>query len=412
MNKKVIIGISVLIGVLVLIVLSYFLYIEIVGKSSYLKIKLNGKEEITLNYKEEYKDKGAKAFYKKKDITSNIKTKNNVNLEKLGVYNYTYSIKYKKQHKTLKRVIKIIDTEAPVLKLNDKEIITLYQGSDYEEKGAIASDNYDGDLTDKIEISGEVDKNKLGEYTINYSVIDSSNNKTSIIRKVNVIEKPKPIQKIAVLNYHFFYETDYENEILCGKQSICLKMDRFRQQLKWLNDNNYKTLTMKEFVDWMYGNISVPEKSVLITIDDGAFGTGKHNGNYLIPALEEYKIHATLFLITGWWDISNYSSPYLEVESHTHLLHESGGCNATCIGYEGLVNDLNQSIAVTKSKEAFCFPFYSYSDEAIRAVRDVGFKVAFIGGNRKASRNDNKYKIPRYPIYDSTTLDKFISMVR
>ena len=412
MKKKVIIGISVLIGVLVLIVLSYFLYIEVVGKSSYLKIKLNGKEEITLNYKEEYKDKGAKAFYKKKNITSSIKTKNNINFEKLGTYNYTYSIKYKKQHKILKRVIKIIDTEAPVLKLNDKEIITLYQGSDYEEKGAIASDNYDGDLTDKIEISGEVDKNKLGEYTINYSVIDSSNNKTSIIRKVNVIEKPKPTQKIAVLNYHFFYETDYENETLCGRQSICLKMDKFRQQLKWLNDNNYKTLTMKEFVDWMYGNISVPEKSVLITIDDGAFGTGRHNGNYLIPALEEYKIHATLFLITGWWDISNYSSPYLEVESHTHLLHVSGGCNATCIGYDGLVNDLNQSIAVTKSKEAFCFPFYSYSDEAIRAVKDVGFKVAFIGGNRKASRNDNKYKIPRYPIYDSTTLDKFISMVR
>ena len=37
--------------------------------------------------------------------------------------------------------------------------------------------------------------------------------------------------------------------------------------------------------------ISIPEKSVLITIDDGAKGTGKHNGHKLIPLLEEYKMY-------------------------------------------------------------------------------------------------------------------------
>ena len=193
-------------------------------------------------------------------------------------------------------------------------------------------------------------------------------------------------------------------------------MDRFREQLKWLNENNYKTLTMSEFVSWMYGQLDIPEKSVLITVDDGAYGTGKHNGNHLIPTLEEYKIHATLFLITGWWDISNYQSPYLEVESHTHDLHLGGDCNygskVNCVGYDNLVADLKQSIAVTKSTKAFCFPFYESSSESIQAVKDVGFKVAFVGGNRKASRNDNKYKIPRYPIQDNTTLQQFISYVR
>ena len=188
-------------------------------------------------------------------------------------------------------------------------------------------------------------------------------------------------------------------------------MDTFRKHLKYLNDNGYKTLTMKEFVDWMYGKIEIPKKSVLITIDDGAYGTGNHNGNHLIPALEEYKVHATLFLITGWWDIANYQSPYLEVESHTHDLHTSGGCNATCIGYNGLMEDLKKSISVTKSTQAFCFPFYDYSNEAIRAVKEAGFKVAFTKGNRKASRKDDKYKIPRYIIYDSTSMDSFIKMV-
>lgn len=412
-NRKKIIIISIISFILLLslIVGGYFLYININGESKYLNIKLNGKKEIKINFGEEYKDEGAKASYKNKDITKDIKVKNNLDLKKIGSYTYTYEIKYKNQKKKIERNVKVVDEVSPELKLNGDSEVVVYIGNNYEEKGSTAIDNYDGDLTEKIETTGSVDNNKIGEYTITYKVVDSSKNETVVERKIKVMEKPKVEQKIAVLNYHFFYETDEENENLCGKQSICLKMDRFRQQLKWLNDNGYKTLTMKEFVSWMYGEIDVPEKSVLITIDDGAYGTGAHNGNHLIPALEEYKIHATLFLITGWWDISNYQSPYLEVESHTNDLHTSGGCNATCVGYDRLVADLNKSIEITKSKEAFCFPFYDSSSEAIRAVRDVGFKVAFVGGNRKASRKDDKYRIPRYPIHDSTTLQQFKNMV-
>ena len=411
-KKKIIIILSIILFLIIASVSAYFIYININGEAKYLKIKLNGKKEITINYKDEYKDKGAKATYKNKDITKNIKTKTDINLEKIGTYSYTYTIKYKKQTKSIKRIINIIDKENPVLELNGKEEITLYKGNEYKEEGAKATDNYDGDITENIEISGEVDKDKIGEYTITYKVVDSSNNESSIERKVKVIEKPKGEQKVAVLNYHFFYEDWSEG---CH-ESICEKMSRFREQLKWLNDNGYKTLTMQEFVDWMYGNISIPEKSVLITIDDGAYGTGAHNGNHLIPALEEYKVHATLFLITGWWDISNYQSPYLEVQSHTHDLHIEENCGyrskVNCVGYDRLLADLKQSIEVTKSNTSFCFPFYEATNESIQAVKDAGFKVAFVGGNRKASRSDNKYRIPRFPIQDGTSLSKFIEMVK
>jgi len=413
-KKRIIIIISIVVFLIIVLVSTYFIYININGESKYLKIKLNGKKEITINYKDEYKDKGATASYKNKDLTKKIKIKNNLNLEKIGAYSYTYTIKYKKLTKSIERKVIIVDKEAPVLELNGKEEITIYKGNDYKEEGAKASDNYDKDLTEKIEITGEVDKDKIGEYVITYKVSDSSKNESSIERKVKVVERPvvKTEQKVAVLNYHFFYENWSEG---CH-ESICENMDRFREQLKWLNDNGYKTLTMKEFVDWMYGNISVPEKSVLITIDDGAYGTGKHNGNHLIPTLEEYKVHATLFLITGWWDISNYQSEYLEVESHTHDLHIRENCGHTskvnCVGYDRLLDDLKQSIEITKSTTAFCFPFYESTNESIQAVKDAGFKVAFVGGNRKASRSSDKYRIPRYPIQDSTTLEKFISYVQ
>ena len=73
-------------------------------------------------------------------------------------------------------------------------------------------------------------------------------------------------------------------------EGICLDVSKFREHLKYLKDSGYKTLTMYEFMRWMYGEIELPAKSVLITVDDGAMGTGKHNGNKLIPILEEYNM--------------------------------------------------------------------------------------------------------------------------
>lgn len=228
------------------------------------------------------------------------------------------------------------------------------------------------------------------------------------VKKVNSSNQQGP--RIPVLNYHFFYDAATEQ---CN-ENICLDVGAFRQQLNYLRDNNYKTLTIEEYRAWLYNEIELPEKSVLITIDDGAMGTGKHNGNKLIPILEEYNMHATLFLITGWWDINNYRSKNLDIESHTFDMHNTGPCGRAqmiCANYDELVNDLQKSISIIGSKKAFCFPFYTFDEEAIHAVRDVGFQMAFVGGNRKSSRSDNKYKIPRYPIHKTTTMESFIKMV-
>ena len=223
--------------------------------------------------------------------------------------------------------------------------------------------------------------------------------------------KQKKEVSVPVLNYHFFYDPTLGEE--CN-EGICLTTQKFREHLDYLKNNNFKTLTMDEFTKWIYGEIDIPEKSVLITIDDGAKGTGKHNGHKLIPLLEEYKMHATLFLIAGWWDIENYRSPYLEIQSHTYDMHQYGDCKKgqlVCANYEEAKTDLQKSLDIIKDNTSFCYPFYSYDDEAIQAIKDLGFKVAFAGGNKNATRKSNKYIIPRYPIHSDITLARFKQIV-
>ena len=215
-----------------------------------------------------------------------------------------------------------------------------------------------------MSVNKPVTKESKTDFVNRYQI--KKDTKTEEILKMaegeEVATTTNPNQAIAVLNYHFFYNK--EGGEVCN-ESICLDTAKFREHLNYLKENHYKTLTMNEFKRWMYGEIELPTKSVLITVDDGAMGTGKHNGNKLIPLLEEYKMHATLFLIAGWWDIENYRSPNLDIQSHTYDMHMYGDCGngqINCATYEQAKTDLEKSLAIIQNDDSFCFPFYIISN--------------------------------------------------
>ena len=78
------------------------------------------------------------------------------------------------------------DPIAPEIKLNGGKTITLLQGKKYIESGFTAKDNCDGDLTEKVTVTGNVDVNTPGNYILQYSVIDAYNNLTTVSRTVQV----------------------------------------------------------------------------------------------------------------------------------------------------------------------------------------------------------------------------------
>lgn len=80
-----------------------------------------------------------------------------------------------------------IDTEAPVITLNGDEEVVLKPNTKYTEPGYIATDDQDGDITNKVEITREKISDR--HYAVHYEVIDSAGNKSQIVtRKVTVEE--------------------------------------------------------------------------------------------------------------------------------------------------------------------------------------------------------------------------------
>ena len=82
-----------------------------------------------------------------------------------------------------------IDLTPPTITLNGSNIINLKIGSKYQELGANAIDNKDGLIDIKIDNS-KVKTDIEGKYNVIYTATDSSGNKATVLRIVNVISYP------------------------------------------------------------------------------------------------------------------------------------------------------------------------------------------------------------------------------
>ena len=72
--------------------------------------------------------------------------------------------------------------------------LTVEAGLAFSDPGFTSNDSFEGDLTSKISITGSVDTNKLGEYTLTYNVSDTSGNEAAeVTRKVTVKDTAAPV---------------------------------------------------------------------------------------------------------------------------------------------------------------------------------------------------------------------------
>lgn len=220
-KKKPIFILAGIFGIIILLV--------IVLGTDKLKIKL---KVATLEYKTEYSDNFV-ATFEGEDVTKDVVVTNNIKNDKLGSYKVTFS--YTKDGKTYQTVkkIQVVDQTKPEIILNGSKNIIILLGDIYSESGCKAIDNYDGDISNKVSITGEVDAAKEGDYEIKYLVSDSNGNVNSVIRKVTVT-KTSPID-MDINNFSltgYFPDTllaetedmgeEYFNEFIIAGDSMAL----------------------------------------------------------------------------------------------------------------------------------------------------------------------------------------------
>lgn len=85
------------------------------------------------------------------------------------------------------------DTEPPVITLNGSSPAYAEAGESYEDAGATALDNVDGDISDRIQVDSHVDTSETGLYPIYYRVWDNAGNGSErVTRNVLVSDTKAP----------------------------------------------------------------------------------------------------------------------------------------------------------------------------------------------------------------------------
>ena len=160
-------------------------------------ITLLGNATVLHELQTAYVDSGATATDNTdNDITANIVVGGDtVTPNVIGVYSITYNVSDAALNAAapITRIVDVADRTAPIITLLGANPLDHEVGTIFVDPGATASDAIDTAVNSKIGVTGTVDPNTIGSYTLTYNVSDDAGNAAiTVTRTVNVVDTGAP----------------------------------------------------------------------------------------------------------------------------------------------------------------------------------------------------------------------------
>ena len=328
-------------------------------------ITLKGSKSITIEYDELYEEKGFSAKHFGKDITSKVKVENNIDSKKLGKYEVTYSVNNNGLSKKIIRNVSVVDTKKPNINIDTNDVYVC-PGDEYIKEKVEAIDNYDGDISDKVVVELNKEKNKVF-----YSVLDSSGNKEEITKNIFYEDKESPIIKLNGSEVIYTFVGESFNDPLYTITDNCDGDFTDKVTIEgYVDTNNIGEYNLKYIVKDNAGNESIANRKVFVkkrdivgtiylTFDDGP---KEGTTNVILDILKEEGVEATFFVTNSGPD---YLIKRMYDEGHTVGLHTASHNYQTVYSsVDGYYNDL-----------------YSVSDRVKRLTGYESKIIRFPGGS-------------------------------
>lgn len=225
---------------------------------------------------------------------------------------------------------------------------------------------------------------------------------------------------VPVLVYHVLNPTI--------PSSMTITPERFESQVKWLKDNGYTVIPLKQLVSYLQDkNVVLPAKPIVITADDG----WKSDYTYMYPIARKYNIPITLFIYPGtisqgknaltWDQLKELMKTGLfDVQDHTftHPNFKQTKKHMSQDAYEKFVHrELFDSKKVLEDKlgikiDFLAYPYGIYDSYLEQQAVKAGYTMAFSIDFRNASRIYRPTAQPRYMIVDSQNIAMFEAIVK
>jgi len=233
-------------------------------------------------------------------------------------------------------------------------------------------------------------------------------------------EKIKQAQPVNVLCYHQFVK----NSVFGKNDTYKISTGMFEEHLKFIRDNGYHVITMDDYLQFIDGKKELPEKSVMITIDDGYEGVYK--GAY--PLLLKYKFPATIFIYREFIRTDETSAQGSLTVAQILEMKKSGLIGVGSHSYShmtltrrGSRNDhdylafLDHEIVESKKAmedmlgltlDTMAYPYGAYSFETNAFVKKAGFRAGFSVVPSYNTAGTDRFLLRRTIIYNTTNVSR------
>jgi peptidoglycan/xylan/chitin deacetylase (PgdA/CDA1 family) len=234
---------------------------------------------------------------------------------------------------------------------------------------------------------------------------------------------------LPVLTYHHILH-DEENTRF-RHTSTTTSVRAFTNQMTWLRDQGYATLSMYQLEGYVRNRMNLPARAVVITFDDGL----KSVSRYAYPILRQYGFKATAFIISSRiklkpqkWDPKslqfmsvselNGIRDVFDVQSHTHFLHRVDDARHPILfsrSYHNILFDFKRSRRALAQFNPhvlyLSYPFGGYDDKAVKAANDAGFHMAVTTVRGKVKPGDNPFLLKRLYILRTDSLETMSRLI-
>ena len=221
---------------------------------------------------------------------------------------------------------------------------------------------------------------------------------------------------LHVLIYHRFGEQRYP--------TTNVAVDSFREQMAYLRDNNYKVVSLDSVATALKENRPVPDRAVVITIDDG------YESAYTEawPILKSFHYPFTIFInihavndgyhnLLNWEQIDEMRGGGVDIQDHSYAHHRLADwpANMSERDYRNWIrNDLQKGSDILAAHlgvrpKFFAIPYGEYNHIVIEEATKVGYKAILTQDPGAVSSETNRFQIPREPILGNNwaTMDHF-----
>ncbi|WP_281184484.1 polysaccharide deacetylase family protein [Trichlorobacter lovleyi] len=229
-----------------------------------------------------------------------------------------------------------------------------------------------------------------------------------------------PDVSVPILLYHRFGPTVADG--------MTITTPVFESHMKYLHDNGYKVIPLRQLVLWYQGKAAAPRPKSVIIVEDDAHKTVYSD---MLPIIKKYRYPVTIFVYPSAISNAKYAMTWdqlrelkktglFDIQSHTywHPNFKREKRKLAPAAYDKLV--LEQLLKSRKKLEQevggpvdlLAWPFGIYDDHLLLKAKEAGFVSTFSIERRHATAREKQLILPRYLLVNADKEKAFAQLMQ